>query len=127
MWPGSQKESGYTIGTFPALSEAYWATATPICLRLEPQFVTHARFLAWRICRAFLGGNKGLALAFLPLCLMPETDRSTLTKIELPTVVDKPNRAVLGFPLGYYYLYGADPEKCRKIMLSALDMAGFKL
>jgi hypothetical protein len=34
-----------------------------------------------------------------------------------------PKQAVVGFPLGYYYLHGADEDTCRKIMKFALDKA----
>jgi len=135
--------------------------------REQTEWLHDAQFGYWKlltdlgvplrvICEDNLGEDlrryKGLVLAFSPLDLMPEKDRSNLIETGLPTVadllqaptappderflleneagklvVDRRNRAVLGFPLGYYYLHGADPETCRKIMSSALDKAGVKL
>jgi hypothetical protein len=33
----------------------------------------------------------------------------------------RPKLAILGFPLGYYYLHGADEQQCRAIMRFALE------
>lgn len=41
-----------------------------------------------------------------------------------PMLAYKPKIAILGFPLGYYYLHGADEAKCKSVMRFALAKAG---
>ncbi len=108
------------------------------------------------ICEDNLGENlkvyKGLVLAFSPLELMPKKDRDALAKTKLPMVVDvmqvpsappkeliqisnwdgllitdRQHRTIIGYPLGYYYLHGADPVVCRQIMQNAMKDSLFGL
>jgi hypothetical protein len=99
-----------------------------------------------------LKGYKGLVLAFSPLELMPRKDRDALVKTKLPMVVDvmqvpaappkelikisnwdgllitdRQHRTIIGYPLGYYYLHGADPVVCRQIMQNAMKDSLFGL
>jgi len=50
--------------------------------------------------------------------------RHGLTDGDTRALAYKPKLAVLGFPLGYYYLHGADEPECHRIMGFALAKAG---